>query len=303
MLGEIVPAVKRLVRRVVPYGGRIFRVLYAIYIRLDSASRLRRKKITDLHIQIHATEHCNLNCKSCNAFCPIIDELFADVAEFDRDLSRLSELTGGRIGILNISGGEPTLHPRLPELMSITRGHFPQDKIQIITNGLLLTAQEEAFWSACSRNNIAISLTSYPIELDIVRIKELAKLHAVSFSYQDDTDIREKTMSMYPLDPSGGQDIRNNYRICYMANFSITLENGRIYTCPVIPHIRFFNEYFGQDFRVSGGDYRDIYKVSNIDEILDSLCRPAPFCRYCNKRGRVSGIKWEVSKRDRGEWM
>jgi len=221
---------------------------------------------------------------------------------FLKDISRLSELTGGVIGSLSISGGEPTLHPELPEILDYARSCFPCRKVRIITNGVLLENAHEDFWAKCKSNNITISLTCYPINLNIDRIKELAALHDVELVFQDDTDVRVKTMYFTPLDPAGKQNIKVSYRLCFMSNSSFVLENGRLYTCPTIAHIEHFNRFFDQHYVVSENDYIDIYKINSIDEVLDFFCKPMPFCRYCNKKDRISGVAWESSKKDISEW-
>lgn len=286
-----------------PYDSRLFRWLYYIYIRRTAASRLKRKTAAEMDIQVHAADHCNLSCRGCNAFSPVIKECFADVEAVKKDLSRVALLTGGVIGSVTVSGGEPLLHPLLPEILGHARECFPGRRVQIITNGVLLEKAAERFWESCKKNEVAVSLTYYPVNINIGRIRELASARGVELVYQDDTDIREKTMYFTPLDPSGSQDIKESYRLCFMSNYCFVLENGRMYTCPTIAHIEHFNKFFGQDFAVSERDYIDIYKAESIDEILGFFCTAMPFCRYCNKKERVSGLGWEASKKDISEWV
>ena len=285
------------------YKHPLYRISYALYIRWNAISRLRKKKVTEMEVQIHAACHCNLNCAACNAFCPIIEETFADTEVIKKDLARLALLTDGNIKMLVISGGEPLLNPKLPEIISCARSYFPNVNLQIITNGTLLTGAAVKFWESCRDNKAKISITLYPIKINIDKIKEIAEQYNVEVNYQDDTDIREKTMYCTPLDTSGGQDIKESYRLCFMANYCFTLENGRMYTCPVIAHMQHFNSSFNQKFTVSKRDSIDIHEVGSIDEVLSFMCKPMPFCRYCNKKDRINGIKWEVSKRDLSEWI
>jgi len=292
----------RFFRKIVPYNSRIFRILYYMYIRQNSISRLKKKKAADMEIQFHAADHCNLGCKGCDAFAPAVKECFADIETLKKDLARTAELTGGIVGTLTISGGEPLLNPQLPEILEYARSCFPNQKLQIITNGLLLERMSAKFWLACKDNQIIISLTRYPININLEKIKEIASAYSVGLAYQDDTDIREKTLAFNPLDLSGKQDIKKSYRLCFMSNRSFVVENGRIYTCTIIAHIDYFNKFFNQNFVVSERDYIDIYKAESIDEITDFMCRPMPFCRYCDKKNRVSGLDWEVSKKDIREW-
>jgi len=262
---------------------------------------LKKKRPDQIDVQIHAVEHCNLGCKWCNAFSPIADEKFAKIEEIEADLKRFSELTGSVLRKLIVSGGEPLLHPRLHDIFECARKYFPDCVLEIITNGLLLKNAPDTFWKSCNENDVTISVTRYPIENNTEKIELLAKSHHVKLVYQDDTDIREKTMYFTPLDPSGKQDAASSYRLCYMSNYCFVLENGRLYTCPTVAHIEFINKYFKQDFIVSEHDYADIYQMTNIDDILSRFQKSIPFCRYCVKRHRLSGLNWALSEKDMTE--
>jgi MoaA/NifB/PqqE/SkfB family radical SAM enzyme len=226
----------------------------------------------------------------------------ADAETVKKDIERLAELTGGIIGALSISGGEPLLHPHLPEIMEYARKCFPGQKLRLITNGILLADASEKFWTACRDSDAEISFTCYPIKIDIVKIKKIAESYHVRLIYQDDTDIREKTMYFSPLDPSGSQDAKKNYRLCFMANYTFVLERGKIYTCPTIAHIEHFNRHFKQNFAVSEQDYIDIYETGSIGEISRFMRKPMLFCRYCNKERHISGVKWAASQSKIAEW-
>ena len=100
-----------------------------------------------LHIEIHLTEHCNLKCKYCSHFSAIAKEEYYDVNKYKKDMKRLSKITGGKINVIQLLGGEPLLHPEINKLMNITRFYFPHTTIDIITNGLLLDKMPDSFWS------------------------------------------------------------------------------------------------------------------------------------------------------------
>jgi MoaA/NifB/PqqE/SkfB family radical SAM enzyme len=256
-----------------------------------------------MDIQIHASCRCNLNCRGCNAFAPIIEEDFRDIEIIKKDLGRLSEITAGIIGQITISGGEPLLNPQLPEILDCARKFFPLRNLKIITNAILLERASDVFWLSCQNNKVAISITRYPIKINIENIKRIAAKYNVNLVYQDDTDIREKTMAKAPLDASGSQNIKKSFRYCYMSNYNFTLENGRLYTCPTIAHIEYLNKFFNQRFIVSERDYIDIYKTENMTEVMYFMRKPMEFCRYCNTKKRVSGIKWKRSKKELSEWL
>jgi hypothetical protein len=105
------------------------------------------------------------------------------------------------------------------------------------------------------------------------------------------------------FDLSGKQNVKQNFKLCYMSNECIQLYNGKLYTCATVSYVDFFNEKFKQNLKVSSDDYIDIYKAKNKDEILNFLSKPIPFCRYCDIKKTKHGIKWEITKKEIGEWV
>jgi MoaA/NifB/PqqE/SkfB family radical SAM enzyme len=230
-----------------------------------------------------------------------MEETYIDIESFASDCKRLSELTGGQVGILGILGGEPLLHPQITDLLKIARTYFPKGDICITTNGLLLTKKSEEFWKCCNKYGITINLTKYPINLDFNMIKRLADNYNIRLGYVTDTDAITKKMFKLPLDLEGKQNIKKNYRIC-MYSRCICLEQGKIFHCPYSAHANYFNKHFNQDLVLTENDYIDIYKTKNIDEVFDFLNKPIPFCKYCKPKEMVFNLDWGLSKKEISEW-
>jgi organic radical activating enzyme len=258
----------------------------------------RRRSL--LRFDVHLTDHCNLNCGGCEHFSSLSDKTFLDISAFKRDCARLFELTGGTIEDIAILGGEPLLHPGITEFVDIARQYFHGGKIRILTNGILLLKQPESFWRNCAKNNVEIHISHYPVKLDSNAINNTAEKYNVliTHDYIDGVDWVRR-----PLDLEGKQDIKAVSKKCYQLNQCIQLVDGKLYTCARIAYIKYFNKYFSQNLQVTEHDYIDIYKVSNLDEILDFLCKPVPFCRYCNINKTLFDIKWAVSKKNISEWV
>jgi len=252
-------------------------------------------------IEVHITEHCNLNCKGCNHFSSLAKEEFLQPDQFEKDFKRLAELSKDYYAI-KILGGEPLLHPRLTEFFDIARKYFPSTPIQVTTNGILLTKQPEGFWQNCKKNGITVSISRYPIKLDIKEIKNTAKAHKVKLQCNGSTS--EDRMCKLPLDLTGSQDIKKSFQKCAISwGCCVTLRDGKIYTCCIAAHIKFFNEYFGQNLAVSKDDYVDIYKVNSKKEIINFLEKPFPFCRYCKTSETRFAQRWGISKNEITEWI
>ena len=118
-----------------------------------------------LKFEVHVCEHCNLNCKGCYHFSPLAKEEFLDVVEWENDCKRLSILFDREMEFISLMGGEPLLHPKICDLLKITRKYFDIGDVSIITNGILLLDMDDDFWNTCRENNVTIRQTKYPIDI------------------------------------------------------------------------------------------------------------------------------------------
>tara|TARA_R110002111_G_scaffold150307_3_gene217247 strand:+ start:1326 stop:2747 length:1422 start_codon:yes stop_codon:yes gene_type:complete len=95
---------------------------------------------------IEIVESCNLKCPTCYADSPYTDPTAIKALTLDEFWRRVNAVTGrkGFIDILQLSGGEPTIHPQFFELLE---GVLQSDMIGYVllnTNGVLL-ARDESF--------------------------------------------------------------------------------------------------------------------------------------------------------------
>lgn len=71
-------------------------------------------------VVLEVTRRCDLGCPVCLADAGAGEDLYAD--EFQKLLLRLKRLEGGEVP-LQLSGGEPTAHPRIEELVALASAH------------------------------------------------------------------------------------------------------------------------------------------------------------------------------------
>ena len=260
----------------------------------------QKKMIPILHL--HLADHCNLDCRGCDNFSPLAPEVFADIDVFEKDCAKMAELSQGKIEEIQLLGGEPLLHSKINTFMEIVRRHFPTNKISIVSNGILLQTKKDDFWEACRNYKIEIIVTKYPIQLDFDKIKQKAQAQHVTFSFYGNTETVEKTMECLPLDLEGKQDPKDSFLRCARANRCVSLDNGKIYTCSLIPYVKYFNDEFGQSLAVTSNDFLDLHQAKNLEEILKFVCKPMPFCRFCNIKGTIWDIGYGISKKEISEW-
>lgn len=265
-------------------------------------STARKTPHQKLKVIVDLAEHCNLNCRGCDHFSPLAKECFTSPEEFDRDMNRLSELFGNKVSLIKLEGGEPLLNPHIVDFIKIAYRYFPQARIGIYTNGLLLLKMSEIFWEVCSKYQVKLEVTKYPIEFDYELIYKKAVGKNVEMQYFAGGE-SIKNLRHHPLDLDGRQNIENNFYHCFLANNCIMLKNGRLYTCTTIPNMKHFNRYFNKDIKIMEEDGIDIYSDVTYQDIFEFLSRPVQACRYCKVADRTDGHAWGVSKRELNEWI
>lgn len=266
-----------------------------------NALRVHTKQPNLKYLEVHLTEHCNLNCQSCTHFSPLATPEFTDIKVFESDIKRISELTNGDLNIISLMGGEPLLHPQCSKFLEITRKYLPKTKIKLVTNGILLLKQSEEFWESMKKFNITLSPTKYPIDIDWSRIKEIAEKYGVFLQFYNCENVL-KTSYKIPLVEDGSMNATTSFSNCWIANNCTFLKNGKIYGCVFPATISHFNKYFNKNIPVHENDGIDIYKVNNIDEILNFLSKPMPFCSYCKMKFKLEQTEWCPSKKEIKEW-
>lgn len=255
-----------------------------------------------LFFDIEITKHCNLNCKSCGSLSCLADEEFLDIEEYEKDIRQLSLLSNGEMHHINILGGEPLLNPQISEIVLMTRKWFPHGIIRVITNGILLGKMNDDFWNILKDNDITLSPTRYPIKIDYDMYEKKANEFGVCYKLFGDIKEKEENNWIHPtMELSGDRNEVHSFLHCWQANNCSVLSHGRIYPCPVIPNIKYFNKRFNTKLYVSEKDSINIYKVKDIKEIMEFLAKPVPFCRYCNTF-KNDPVSWGVTEKKITEW-
>lgn len=255
-----------------------------------------------LKFEFALAEHCNLNCRGCDHFSPIAEPKLADFTSTAMDFARLSALFGGKAESILLLGGEPLLHPEIEKFMIMARKNFPDAKIEIVTNGLLLMKEPESFWEACHDNNIAITVTKYPVSLDFKAMEARAENYRVVYNYFGNSGDIVKTLFQNKFSANKTQDAWTSYLLCHRSNQCIYLQDGRLYTCTGAPTVRHFDKRFGTHLFNAEENSIDIYEAKSAQEIMQFLAKPIPFCAHCRISETVSGIPWCKSKKTIDEW-
>ena len=254
------------------------------------------------NLEIHLSEHCNLNCISCSHYSPLATPKFCDVYKLRISLSKLS-CFASEFRAIRLLGGEPLLNPNIVEIISIVRDSFPDTDIQLVTNGLLLMPPyakhiNEIFWEACRHNKISIAITVYPTGTDTKEIKRICLNNGVNFSIYG-VRTGESGFELYSLDPKCRGNILNYYRCRDMD--CLQLADGKIFSCSQCAYVEHLNKAFGCNFKQSKRDYIDVNNIDSKFTIRRFRWRAKPFCKYCIFPRQKTN--WHRSQRMVNEWV
>lgn len=97
------------------------------------ASHTQRVKLPVVTI----TSACDLDCPICYVHNRNDDAFHMSVDEFKRTLDALLASCGGDLDLINLTGGEPLLHPQLPAIVAACRAAGVH-RVSVCTNGVRL---------------------------------------------------------------------------------------------------------------------------------------------------------------------
>lgn len=225
------------------------------------------------YLEFHVCDHCNLNCKGCSHFSPLVDgEVWADFEEIKRDFYQLKKLVN-HIENIHILGGEPLLNKDLYRYIELVHEVYPYAEIQIVTNGLLIKKMDEKLISTIKKNRVSIFISLYPPMYS--KIDEIVR-------WLDDNGIEagfsepvEKFSYLFDENTVHTDGIQRINCTC------INLYHGKLAACPMMVYIDYFNKSFNIKFKNEDG-LIDIYDVDlNFEKLKKRLQIPVTLCKKC----------------------
>lgn len=244
---------------------------------------------------IHATDHCNLNCCSCSNYSPIADKFFLKADSLYGDLKNL-ERVKSFFSMINVGGGEPLLNPEINQILKLLRDFFPDQKISLITNGILLKKMEMKFWECISDNNIIVKISKYP-NINYEDIESYLKMNNYRYEIFGD---RNNGWTRFLFSNKHKNKFLNFYFKCENNKFCWQLRDGKIIVCPICAYIDIFNKKFGTDFKLHSTDFIKLDKKITKYNLTKFALTPKHFCKYCVFPREI--ISWRQSDNSIHEW-
>ena len=251
-------------------------------------------------LEYHLVDSCNLKCAGCSHYSSLIDEkICLPIETIISDLSLLKEKVGDHLKWLRLLGGEPLIHPQISDCLKQIRRLFPNTNISLVTNGLLLGKMQEVFYDVCLKCRIEINVTNYGI-IDLSTIINKLRKLGVSVRYYGGG----RTWHYQHIRLTEGKiDCLKN---CIYKKICNNYKDGKIYLCPHIAYIEYFNKRFGKDIQLNETDYISLNEIVSFDGLMEKLKNAKPnFCfQYCNyydaEHPKVG--KWNKTENDINEF-
>ncbi len=244
--------------------------------------------------------HCNINCASCNMFSPLCEPKVYTLRDVKKDMEKMKHINV-KFNRINISGGEPFLNPEIVEILEYIRSEFPNLKIDVYTNGLLLHKLPDNKLEALSKCRAEFHITEYGIQkekLDAVYCK-LDKMNIqYIIDYTDEQKLFYKKVIDFDKKVPAYEYINCQY---YTYCFALFLFNGRLFKCPMALNVDEINKFSEKKIELTEYDYMNLEDVETPSQIHDFWRSRLPLCGYCPRV--TEAITWRRSERKIEEWM
>ncbi len=250
------------------------------------------------HLIVFTTTKCNLHCKSCSTFAPVLQPDFYDYAQFEADLHAFRELGMPRINVLKFTGGEPFLHENLFEMFAHARKLFPKLPLECYTNGALLADMSDERLRLLDALGVVPVITEYPpllgrLDAFYKRADALGLQYNVIYA-KDQKYFSKRPLSLVKSAPP------HLYAACPRYKFSsVFLYKGKLYKCVYCMLAGDFNRAFHTNLTLEAGDYLDVASTDK-EEIYRFIVSRKPFCGYCQPITQL--VPWALSQRSIKEW-
>ncbi len=237
-------------------------------------------------MEIHAADHCNLNCQNCSMFCGLVKQaVFPDYAKTEKGIRKLKEYFF-HIKKFRIIGGEPLLNPELDRYIHFIRTVYPYTDIRLISNGLLIKKMPERLLQALRTNDVTFIITQYPALAD--RMDEIHRFLEEHGIRHEITDPVWEFQKIY--DASGRQNGEENFKTCHWKKTCATMYASYIAGCFVPFVIPYLSDAFHLNLPVSG--IIDLAEPGlTARKIRERMDRPHALCSYCAPNGIFSPWK------------
>ncbi len=263
---------------------------------------VQRRKPRLFHLEIHLTDHCNLNCKGCGHFCNIAPEFFLSPEAFRDEMQKVAAYFS-EVEELYLLGGEPLLHKQLADIVLNARNFVPIRRLVVLSNGILVTHLGEKEWQALHQAQAQLSISEYPLNLPREQIEELGRTHDVPIIWEGPIT----RFFVAPLVKEGTADPYDSFEACQGYSACPILRDGALYHCAAAAYDDILRTQFslkGSVFKTRDEDRFILKRQPRLRDAwaaLNFLRACSPFCRFCDFT-HFTWYDWGHSHKRLSEW-
>ncbi|MGE5182862.1 MAG: radical SAM protein [Acidobacteriota bacterium] len=212
------------------------------------------------------TSACNLDCPICYVHNKNDDAYHMPVADFAAILEHLRTDHGGELDIINLTGGEPTMHPQLFEMLAMAKAAGIH-RVTVCSNGIRL-AKDEAFVARLAEYGARIALSFDTFDPHTDKLMQGAHMLATKLKCMELCEKHGVDVTLIPVMTRGV----NEHEIGKILEFALTHDHVR----HVEVHTMTFTGQSGVTFQRSGRI--SMYEVlEEIERRTGGLLRPDDF--------------------------
>lgn len=219
------------------------------------------------------TSGCTLRCRDCNNLMPYYSRGSYILTEtILQDVNRICDAVDFCI-CMNITGGEPFLHPELNQIINTIKANDKIAFVEIITNGTLLPSHEVIM--SLKNEKTIVKISNYHGYSRISELTRLFKNEGIRFMVKE---------NLRWID-SGGIERRNKeyeqtkyeYLSCWAGKFCKSIYNGKLYVCAraAFLHELGISDHQSDYLDLTGPDLRERLLGFYLQEYVDA-------CDFCD---------------------
>ena len=253
-------------------------------------------KLTISHLEWHVSHACNFTCENC---CHYSNHKFSEnvsVKELEEWYSNWSHRL--RPSTIDILGGEPLLNKDICEIVKLTREYWPDSKIDITTNGVLLDRFPD-LPKYLKKHNVGLKISKHGTNPEynelwksIVSIaNDWQQSYGISVNLWQSDLVWFKGYNGFGknIEPFEDNDPEESWKNCITGQDCWQIYNGNIYKCAPLAYLPMLD----QKYKLSNSwshylTYKPLTPDCTDAELIDFFNRKAEsFCAMCPKTPQV----------------
>jgi len=215
------------------------------------------------------TSACNLDCPICYVHNKNDDAYHMPVEDFQLVLDHLRTDHGGELDIINLTGGEPTMHPRLFDFLDMAKVAGIH-RVTVCSNGIRLAKDEDFVERLASYGaRIALSFDTFDPHAD--KLLQGANLLATKLKCLELLEKHQVDTTLIPVMTRGV----NDHEVGKILDFAVRRSNVRHVEVHTMTYTGQSGSTFQRDQRTGRISMYEV--LEQIEATTDGLLRPTDF--------------------------